>query len=87
MPFVEFVKIYVQVSAFISVASCLRDRINRLSTIYCTDEMNFDQPAFGEQSKQVMMQKMTGRWGDKTWRAMSGRRQLGGAIKKIPVKL
>ena len=78
MPFVEFVKICAQVPAFHLLANRLQDRINRLSTIYCTEEKNLDQPAFGERSEQVKMQKVTDLWVDKNWRARSGRWQWSG---------
>jgi hypothetical protein len=76
-----------RVPAFHVLVKRLRDRVNRLATCYCNEELDLDFRAFGEQAEAVQTESVRGRWLDRTRKTRQKKPQdLGGFIGEITYK-
>lgn len=74
----------VRVPEFHVLVKRLRDRVNRLASIYCGEELAMDYRAFGERAEKVRTVAVNGRWVERTRNTRTGHEQdLGGFIGQV----
>lgn len=74
----------VRVPEFHILIKRLRDRVNRLATTYCGEELAVDYRAFGKRAESVRTRAVNGRWMERSRRTRSGRQQdLGGFVGEV----
>lgn len=65
----------------------LRDRVNRLATCYCNEELDLDFRDFGEHAEAVQTELVKGRWMERTRKTRQKKQQdFGGFIGEITYK-
>jgi len=63
----------IRVPEFHVLIKRLRDRVNRLATVYCGEELSIDYRAFGERAEKVKTEKVNGRWTERARKTRDGR--------------
>jgi len=74
----------LRVPEFHVLVKRLRDRVNRLATVYCGGELEVDHRAFGRRAEEVRTASVSGRWVERTRKTRSGNQQdLGGFVGEV----